>query len=130
MLENKPYAAVTGLLVGNIFALKKHFAAVREFEPRDNTQERGFSGTRRSKQGNQLARFHFQADFFQRGEISKLFGQCLNINAHDSAFSAAASLAASRCVCHSIRFFAIRVKIAKNISRDATAKAGANLYSL
>ena len=85
VLEHKADLALAHMHVGRVFAAESDAACVGGFEASNDAQQRGLAATRRTQEGQQLARADVQADVVERGERTELFVDVPNFDAHGGA---------------------------------------------
>ena len=129
VLEDEADLALARRHICDVLPMKQDppAAGIRIFEPRNDAQERGLAGARRTQQRHQLATRHVQADASKRGEPAEGLADVVGLDAHMPDHGMAAS--AWWCF-HSMKVFRPSVTRASNASSDATAKAATKLYSL
>src|SRR5690606_33402822 len=128
VLEHKTHLAFPHMGSRCIFALQQYAAAVGLFQASDNAQQGGFAATGWPQQRHQFPGGKIQGDVIQRHKAAELFVNIVDLNAHDEASRVAdSSDCSTRCSTHTL---ITKVNNASRASREATAKAAANWYSL
>ena len=78
MLEHEAYLALTYRAAGDVFAVKKDFAAVLEFETGHDAQQRRLARAGWAEQGDEFTRLDLQVNAMKRGEVAEGFGYILD----------------------------------------------------
>src|SRR5882762_61929 len=132
VLKHEAHSTFSRGLLRDIAAVEADRPRVCELKSSNNSQERRLARAGRAEQGDQFAAGNGEIYVVQGGEMSESFCNANRFNAHASSSPAAA--ASSRASCcfafHSIADLTNRVSRASSASKEATANAGTNWYSL
>src|SRR5206468_658836 len=148
MLEDEADPAVLEGPVGRVLAVEQDAPAVGRLEAGDDPEERRLAGPGRPEQRQEVPGRHLERRIPHGDDLAERLAHILNVDAHatvpapairgampeassvPSPSSAAPAGAMSSRVRHSIRLRTRRVRRARSVSREATEKAAAKLYSL
>ena len=82
MLKHKADLAIAHAAIGRLFAVEMHRAGVRQLQPRDDPQQRGFARARQSQQRDQFAGRDVEADVIERDEIAEGLADVADFDTH------------------------------------------------
>src|SRR5690606_6398816 len=82
LLEDEADVALLRLHVGDVLVADEDASAVRDLEPGNHAQHRRLPGARGAEQGSERAFFDAQRHIVDRGEVSEVFREVLNLDRH------------------------------------------------
>src|SRR5580704_2230738 len=140
MLEDETDVAIARRATRHVLLVIENRSAIGSFEPGDDSQQCGLSGTRWAKQRQQRTFRHVEADVVEGDKLAERLGDILDCDAHgvsrlglesigSRGASTASAAAISRRVFRSSATFANSVTNASEVRSEATAKDPGLLYS-
>src|SRR5713101_5512731 len=132
MLEDKANLPIADRAGRGILAMKVDAAGVGNFQPGYHAEQGGLAGTGKPQQRDQFASRDLEADVLQCDELAEPLGDVADFDTQAATRVADASASRSRLVAarRPTSRLPINVRMASEVSSEATAKAAEKLYSL